>query len=91
MPRLSQVIKDDHHRVIELRQRIFTSDDSETTEAELIQEIERHLVAEAQVLLPVLSDKLADGDQRSQRVRNAHENVQHDLAKQPFYFQLGHL
>lgn len=76
MARLIQVVKDDHRRLIQLRQRILTSSQNDgLLKAQVVEELQQHISAESQILLPLISERLQDGSKRSENLRHTHEHV----------------
>ncbi|CRK14534.1 hypothetical protein BN1723_010369 [Verticillium longisporum] len=76
MARLIQVVKDDHRRLIQLRQRILTSSQNDgLLKAQVVEELQQHISAESQILLPLISERLQDGSKRSENLRHTHEHI----------------
>ncbi|KFA81250.1 hypothetical protein S40288_11454 [Stachybotrys chartarum IBT 40288] len=73
MPSISQVIKDDHHCLIELRQQVFTSKDKDAMTKKFLQELYQHLDVETHMLDPLLPKTLPGREQRIECVGRMRE------------------
>lgn len=82
MTKLSDAIKDDHRKIEQAYRYILTSttvEDKVRWRNELSLELARHCISEEQVLLPILTDRLADGESRSARNHTVRESVSSSL------------
>ncbi|KAK1593413.1 HHE domain-containing protein [Colletotrichum navitas] len=84
MPRLCDAIKDDHRKIEQAYRYILTSttpEDKNRWKDELALELARHCISEERVLLPILKDRLADGDSRSTK-----HNIDRERLKEKICF-----
>ncbi|KEY74774.1 hypothetical protein S7711_06672 [Stachybotrys chartarum IBT 7711] len=73
MPSISEVIKDDHHCLIALRQQVLTSKDKDAMTKKFLQELYQHLDVETHMLDPLLPKTLPGREQRIERVGRMRE------------------
>ncbi|KAK0376937.1 HHE domain-containing protein [Colletotrichum limetticola] len=84
MTRLSDAIKDDHRKIEQAYRYILTSttlEDKVRWRNELSLELARHCISEEQVLLPILTDRLADGESRSARNHTDRESLKEKICR----------
>ncbi|KAK2039346.1 HHE domain-containing protein [Colletotrichum somersetense] len=82
MPRLCDAIKDDHRKIEQAYRYILTSttpDDKNRWKNELALELARHCISEEQILLPVMKDRMADGDSRSTKNHTDRESLKEKI------------
>ncbi|GJC77315.1 putative hemerythrin-like protein [Colletotrichum liriopes] len=84
MPRLCEAIKDDHRKIEQAYRYILTSttpEDKNRWRNELALELARHCISEEQVLLPILKDRLSDGDSRSAKNHTDRESLKEKICR----------
>ncbi|KAK1970215.1 HHE domain-containing protein [Colletotrichum eremochloae] len=84
MPRLCDAIKEDHRKIEQAYRYILTStnsDDKNRWKNELALELARHCISEEKVLLPILKDRLADGDSRSTKNHTDREGLKEKISR----------
>ncbi|GKT56010.1 HHE domain-containing protein [Colletotrichum tofieldiae] len=84
MPRLCEAIKDDHRKIEQAYRYILTSttpEDKHCWRNELALELARHCISEEQVLLPILKDRLSDGDSRSAKNHTDRDSLKEKICR----------
>ncbi|KAK1635775.1 HHE domain-containing protein [Colletotrichum phormii] len=84
MTKLSDAIKDDHRKIEQAYRYILTSttlEDKIRWRNELSLELARHCISEEKVLLPILTERLFDGESRSARNHTDRECLKEKICR----------
>ncbi|WYZ33914.1 hypothetical protein EsH8_I_000190 [Colletotrichum jinshuiense] len=84
MPRLSEAIKDDHRKIEQAYRYILTSttpEDKDRWRNELALELARHCISEEQVLLPILKERLSDGESRGEKNHTDRQSLKEKICR----------